>query len=181
MYVPSRTRHLIIDAPAGSAGVLLQEMLARSSTVLVPLVPSIIDLHATGNFLRELTATGPVKYGHVRMAVIANKVRRSMPAYAPLQTVLDSLGLQLLARLIDSDVFLRAAESGAGIFELNPRPGGCRAQAVHADHRMDHRPTGTRRGRAAGGTGVRSRALARGLTYAAQSRRGAALLPHTAQ
>lgn len=120
MYVPPETRHLIIDAPAGSAGVLLHEMLARSSTVLVPLVPSTIDLHATGNFLRELTAMGPVKYGHVQMAVIANKVRRSMPAYAPLQAVLDSLGLKLLARLIDSDVFLRAAESGAGIFELNP-------------------------------------------------------------
>ncbi|HYY62828.1 MAG TPA: hypothetical protein VE756_15710 [Burkholderiales bacterium] len=119
MYVPREMRHLIIDAPAGSGGVLLHEMLARSSTVLVPLVPSTIDLHATGNFLRELTAMGPVKYGHVRMAVIANRVRRSMPAYAPLQTVLDSLGLQLLARLIDSDVFLRATESGSGIFELN--------------------------------------------------------------
>jgi chromosome partitioning protein len=120
MYVPPETRHLVIDAPAGSGGVLLHEMLARSSTVLVPLVPSTIDLHATGNFLRELSAMGPVKYGHVQAAVIANKVRRSMPAYAPLQAVLDSLGLKLLARLIDSDVFLRAAESGAGIFELNP-------------------------------------------------------------
>jgi chromosome partitioning protein len=120
MYVPPETRHIIIDAPAGSGGVLLQEMLARSTTVVVPLVPATIDLHATGNFLRELTAMGPVKYGHVRMAVVANKVRRSMPAYAPLQTLLDSLGLKLLARLIDSDVFLRAAESGTGIFELNP-------------------------------------------------------------
>jgi chromosome partitioning protein len=120
MYVPPETRHMIIDAPAGSGGVLLQEMLARSTSVIVPLVPATIDLHATGNFLRELTAMGPVKYGHVRMAVVANKVRRSMPAYAPLQTLLDSLGLKLLARLIDSDVFLRAAESGTGIFELNP-------------------------------------------------------------
>jgi len=120
MYVPPETRHLIIDAPAGSGGVLLHDMLSRSTSVVVPLVPSTIDLHATGNFLRELVAMGPVKYGHVRMAVVANKVRRSMPAYAPLQTVLDSLGLKLLARLIDSDVFLRAADSGTGIFELNP-------------------------------------------------------------
>jgi len=119
MYVPPQTRHVIIDAPAGSAGVLLQEMLVRSSTVLVPLVPSIIDLHATGNFLRELTAMGPVKYGHVRMAVIANKVRRSMPAYPPLYELLDSLGLKLLARLIDSDIYMKAAETGAGIFEMN--------------------------------------------------------------
>ena len=34
--------------------------------------------------------------------------------------MLDSLGLKLLTRLIDSDVFLKAAESGTGIFELNP-------------------------------------------------------------
>ena len=120
MYVPPETRHLIIDPPAGASGVLLQELLDRSSSILIPVVPSVIDLHATGNFLREILAMGRMKSGHIRMAVVANKVRRSMPAYAPLQAVLDSLGLKLLARLIDSDVFLRAAESGAGIFELNP-------------------------------------------------------------
>ena len=119
MYVPPATRHLIIDAPAAAAGVLLHEMLDRSSTVLIPIVPSMIDLHATGNFIRELVALGKMKTGNIRMAVVANKVRRSMPAYPPLQQLLDSLGLKLLARLIDSDVYLKAAESGAGIFEIN--------------------------------------------------------------
>jgi chromosome partitioning protein len=55
----------------------------------------------------------------VRIAVVANKVRRTMPAYAPLQELLESLGIKLLARLIDSDVFMKAAESGRGVFELN--------------------------------------------------------------
>jgi chromosome partitioning protein len=120
MYVPPESRHLIIDAPAGCAGVLLHEMLARSSSILIPLVPSIIDLHATGNFIRELLAMSRMRGGAIRMGVIANRVRRSMPAYAPLQHLLDSLGLKLLARLIDSDVYLKAAESGIGIFEMNP-------------------------------------------------------------
>ena len=53
----------------------------------------------------------------MRLAVVANKVRRTMPAYAPLQELLDSLGIKLLARLIDSDTFIKAAESGRGIFE----------------------------------------------------------------
>jgi chromosome partitioning protein len=82
-------------------------------------VPSRIDLHATGNFIRELVALGKMRTGHIRMGVIANKVRRSMPAYAPLQQLLDSLGLKVLARLVDSDVYLRAADSGTGIFEMN--------------------------------------------------------------
>lgn len=119
-YVPPETRQLVIDAPAGASGLLLHEMLERATAILVPLVPSSIDLHATGNFLRELLVTGRMKSGKIRMAVIANKVRRSMPVYPPLQELLDSLGLKLLARLVDSDVYLRTAESGTGIFEMNP-------------------------------------------------------------
>ena len=120
MYVPPETRQLVIDAPAGVTGVLLHEMLERATSIIVPLVPSSIDLHATGNFLREMLAMRRLQSSGVRMAVVANKVRRTMPAYAPLQELLDSLGLKLLARLIDSDIFMKAAESGRGIYELNP-------------------------------------------------------------
>lgn len=119
MYVPPQTRHLIIDPPAGTSGVLLHELLDRSSAIVIPIVPSVIDLHATGNFLREILSMGRMKTGNIRIGIVANKVRRSMPAYAPLQQLLDSLGLKLLARLIDSDVYMKAAESAAGIFEMN--------------------------------------------------------------
>jgi chromosome partitioning protein len=86
---------------------------------VVPLVPSSIDLHATGNFLREVLAMRRLQSSGVRMAVVANKVRRTMPAYPPLQELLDSLGLKLLGRLIDSDIFQKASEAGRGIFEMN--------------------------------------------------------------
>jgi chromosome partitioning protein len=118
-YVPGHTERLVIDAPAGASGRVLQEMLERAHCVLVPVVPSAIDLHATANFLRELASWGRVRSGSVPVAVVANKVRRSMPAYVPLEQFLQSANLRLLARLIDSDVFLRAAESGLGIFELD--------------------------------------------------------------
>lgn len=118
MYVPPETRQLVIDAPAGVSGVVLHEMLERAHSIVVPLVPSIIDLHATGNFLREVLAMR--RFQTMRMAVVANKVRRTMPAYPPLQELLDSLGIKLLGRLIDSDIFMKAAESGRGIFEMSP-------------------------------------------------------------
>lgn len=119
MYIPPETRHLIIDPPAGVSGVLLHEMLERANAIVVPLVPSAIDLHATGNFLRDLLAMGRMKSGHIRLAIVANKVRRSMPSYPPLQQLVESLGLKVLARLIDSDVYMKVAESGSGIFEMN--------------------------------------------------------------
>jgi chromosome partitioning protein len=114
MYVPPQTRELIIDAPAGASGLLLQNMLARSQSVIVPIVASPIDIHATGHFIKELLSR-PRSF---RLGVVANKVRVSMPAYQPLLRFLESLGIQPLARLLDSDVYLRAAETGVGIFEL---------------------------------------------------------------
>jgi chromosome partitioning protein len=118
-YVPRETECLVIDAPAGASGMLLQEMLDRAHCIVVPVVPSAIDLHATTNFLRGLFSYHRLRSGAVQLAVVANKVRRSMPAYRPLETFLQSLGLRLLTRLIDSDIFVRSAESGVGIFEMD--------------------------------------------------------------
>lgn len=120
MYVPPDTQQLVIDAPAGSAGVLLQEMIDRAHCIIVPVVPSVIDIHATGNFIKDLLATSRVRSGEIRLAVVANKVRVSMPAYQPLLRFLDSIELKLQARLLDSDVYLKAAESGTSIFEYDP-------------------------------------------------------------
>jgi chromosome partitioning protein len=118
-YVPQDTRRLVIDAPAGASGVLLGEMLDRAHCILVPVVPAAIDLHATGKFLHQLFTYGRLRSGSVRLGVVANKVRRSMPAYRPLEHLLQSLNLTPVARLIDSDVYMRSAESGIGIFEMD--------------------------------------------------------------
>jgi chromosome partitioning protein len=120
MHVPPQTRELVIDAPAGASGVALQEMLDRAHCIIVPVVPSVIDIHATGNFIKDLLACARIRAGEARLAVVGNKVRVSMPAYRPLLHFLDSLGLKLLARLLDSDVYLRAAETGLSIFEYEP-------------------------------------------------------------
>jgi chromosome partitioning protein len=120
MYVPPETRQLIIDAPAGASGLLLHEMLERAHCVVVPVVPSIIDIRATESFIKDLLAAPRVRCGDVRVAVVANKVRPSMPAYQPFLRFLDSMDLRPLTRLLDSDMYLRAAESGIGIFEMDP-------------------------------------------------------------
>jgi len=118
MYVPPQTRHLIIDAPAGASGILMQEMIERAHCIVVPVVPSPIDIHATGNFVRDLLGVPRVRMGEIRVAVVANKVRMSMPAYQPLLHFLGTLNVRLQARLLDSDVYVRACETGIGIFEM---------------------------------------------------------------
>jgi chromosome partitioning protein len=118
MHVPEETRQLVIDAPAGASGLLLQEMLARTNCIVIPVSPSSIDIHATANFIRDLLLTGMIRTRKIRIGVVANRVRSSMPVYQPLERFLNSLSLPLVARLSDSDVYLKAAETGAGVFEL---------------------------------------------------------------
>jgi chromosome partitioning protein len=118
MYVPRDTQQLIIDAPGGASGVLLQDMLCRADCIVIPVTPSTIDIHATAHFIKDLLLSGLIRTRNIRMAVVANRVRRSMPVYQPLERFLNALNLNLIARVLDSDVFLKAAETGIGIFEM---------------------------------------------------------------
>lgn len=116
--IPRETRQLIMDAPAGPSRLLLQDLLARTQSILIPVAPSSIDVHATANFIKELLLVGHVRFRNIRLAVIANRVRSSKPVYAPLEKFVGSLGIAFLARVSDSDVYVDAAESGLGIYDL---------------------------------------------------------------
>ena len=119
MHVPTGTQQLIIDAPAGATGLILQEMLSRAHAIIIPVAPSAIDIHATASFIRDLLLTGKVRANNIRLAVVANRVRKANPVYQPLERFLNSLSLPLLARLSDSEAFLTAAETGLGVFEMD--------------------------------------------------------------
>ena len=119
MYVPPNTQQLIIDAPAGASGLLLQEMLGRTDCILIPVAPSSIDIHATANFIRDLLLAGRIRLRSIRLGVLANRVRRASPAYEPRTAPTPTDTCILITRLSDSDVFLKAAETGTGVFEMD--------------------------------------------------------------
>jgi chromosome partitioning protein len=118
-HVPEGTKQLIIDAPAGASGLLLQDMLSRSNCIVIPVQPSAIDIHATANFVRDLLLRGNIRSRNIRVAVVANRVRKATPVYQPLERFLSSLGLTIVTRLSDSEAFVKAAETGVGIFEMD--------------------------------------------------------------
>ena len=119
MHVPADTQQLVIDAPAGASGLLLQEMLCKPDCIIIPVAPSAIDIHATAKFVGDLLLAGRIRTRNIRLAIVANRVRSSMPVYQPLERFLASLGLPFLARVSDSDVYIKAAETGVGIFEMD--------------------------------------------------------------
>src|SRR3989442_14157909 len=102
-------------------------MLSKADGILIPVAPSAIDIHATANFVRDLLLVGRIRTRNIQLAVLANRVRSSMPVYQPLERFLNSLGLPFLTRISDSDVYVKAAEAGIGIFPMAPFAGaaGC--------------------------------------------------------
>ncbi len=119
-YVPPTTQQLILDSPAGPSRLLLQDMLSRTSCVVIPVAPSVMDIQATANFIKELLIVGGIRYRNIRVAVVANRVRSSTSVYEPLERFVASLNLSFLTRLLDSDIYIEAAETGQGIFEMDP-------------------------------------------------------------
>lgn len=120
MAVPTDTEFLIVDAPAGVEGLLLQEMVRKANFILIPVAPSAIDIHATADFVKDLLLVGRIRASNVKVGVVANRVRSSMPVYDPLERFLSALKLPFLTRLSDSDNYIHGAEQGVGVYEMDP-------------------------------------------------------------
>ena len=114
------TEVAIIDAPAGTYGSEVTQLLRRSDTLLVPVLPSPIDMRAATRFIDEVLGSGRVSRGQTRIALIANRVRENTRVFHALEDFLADYDIPLLTHLRESQNYIRAAETGLGIFELAP-------------------------------------------------------------
>lgn len=120
IWIPVETEVLIIDAPAGAKGLLLQELVRKSNFILIPVAPSPIDIHSTADFVKELFLFGGARTCKAKIAVVANRVRNSSSSvYASMERFLNSLKLPFLTNIRDSEIYLHAAEHGLGVFEMD--------------------------------------------------------------
>jgi len=116
--VPRDTEVLVIDAPARTHGSEMNELVRRAETIIVPVMPSPIDLKAAGHFLGELLELGKVQREQARLAVVANRVRENTLMFEELDKYLGKLKVPYLSALRQSTNYLRAFQRGMGIFEL---------------------------------------------------------------
>jgi len=116
--VPRDTEILVIDAPARTHGSEMNELVRRAETILVPVLPSPIDLKACAHFMGELLELGKVQREQARLAVVANRVRENTLMFEELDAYLGKLKVPYLSALRQSTNYLRAFQRGMGIFEL---------------------------------------------------------------
>ncbi|HET6805284.1 MAG TPA: ParA family protein, partial [Frateuria sp.] len=73
--LPPDTDRVLIDTPAGSSGRELEPLLEVAGAVLVPVLPSSFDLHATLGFLEQLALVPRIRRGRLPVALVGNRLK----------------------------------------------------------------------------------------------------------
>jgi len=120
LRVPNETTTLIVDSPASLTHDDLREVTRDASSVLVPVLPSSIDIHAASRCIADLLLVAKIDRRDGKLAVVANRTRKNTKSFENLMRFLDSLGIPIIAVMRDSQNFVHAAEAGIGICEMQP-------------------------------------------------------------
>jgi chromosome partitioning protein len=115
---PEKPDYIIIDAPAGVHGRELTHLVRHAHHILIPVLPSPIDIRAAAHFIGDLLLTCKAMNSNATVAVVANRAREQTIVYKDLERFLSNLEIPFIATLRDTQNYIRAAKQGLGIFEL---------------------------------------------------------------
>lgn len=121
MRLPENTRYVITDTPAGYALVDIEDRVSEADVILIPVLPSSIDIHSTADFIRDLLLVGRARAHNTRLAIVTNRTRIRTRAVEKLERFLQNLDIPVIARIRDTQYYVSAAEQGLGIHELADR------------------------------------------------------------
>jgi chromosome partitioning protein len=116
--VPRNADIVVSDAPARSHGKELTDLVKHAETIVVPVLPSTIDMQATSTFLQELQSVHKVQNKQVKIGALANRVRDNTLIFDDLDEYLTKARVPYIAALREAQNYVRAYTRGLGIFEL---------------------------------------------------------------
>ena len=113
---PKGTTHIVLDTPAGLHGKRLDEVMKLADKVLIPLQPSIFDIHATHQFIDDLLAHR--RSSKVQMAVVGMRTREGTISTDQLRTFLKGVEVPLLGFLRDTQNYIHLAAHGLTLWDV---------------------------------------------------------------
>ncbi len=119
--IPPGTDWVIMDMPAACHEERLAEYTRFADYLLLPVLPSPIDLRALVHYLFELNKAVLVDRPNLRAGVIANRVRENTMMFRTAMELLWRIDIPKITHLRETQNYLTAAEKGLSIFELPPR------------------------------------------------------------
>jgi len=119
-HLPRNADIVVIDAPARSHGKELTDLVKHAETVIVPVLPSPIDIKAAQGFIEELMHRGKIEKHKAKVGIVANRIRENTLIFEELDEYLSGLKVPYIATLREAQNYIRAYQRGIGIHELPP-------------------------------------------------------------
>ena len=117
--IPQDAQIVIIDGPAGIRSGEVAELAHDADALLVPLLPSRIDLEASEHFLQEVSRLGRVKRESLAVGLVANRLKPWTTASQEAVEEIKRLPFPLVAQLRDTQGYVLVAGLGKSIFDYN--------------------------------------------------------------
>lgn len=118
LQLPPDTRYAIVDSPAGIANPQIHELIYDASNVIIPILPSAIDIRTAVQFIADLLLVAKLDRDVVKVGIVANRTRKHTRSLAKLMRFLTSLRIPVVATLRDSQNYVAAVGRGIGVYEL---------------------------------------------------------------
>jgi chromosome partitioning protein len=118
-HIPEDAQRVVIDSPAGIRSGEVGEYLDDIDALIVPILPSAIDLEAAEPFLAEVAKLPRIKRGNVPVALVANRLKPWTNASQQAIDAIKRFPFPIVAELRDTQGYVLASELGKSIFDYN--------------------------------------------------------------
>tara|TARA_B110000014_G_C20058220_1_gene550924 strand:- start:350 stop:958 length:609 start_codon:yes stop_codon:yes gene_type:complete len=114
-----KNRVVVYDVPAAIHGSRLENYIKKANMVIVPVMPSPIDMRAAREFIQRVRSMGPVIRNKIKVGLVANRCRAYTNIFSELDSyLLKEKGIKYITAFRDNTNYIKSASTGLGIFEM---------------------------------------------------------------
>lgn len=118
-HVPDDAQRIVIDAPAGSTVESLETFFETADTLVVPVLPSTLDIDATVGFLNGVAKHPRVRRGQLRVGLVANRLKPWTNASQQAVDLLKQWPYPVVGELRDSQAYVMLVGLGRSLFDYH--------------------------------------------------------------